>query len=460
MNQLTHPGPNDFWFVPLGGTGEIGMNLSLYGHDDHWLMVDCGISFFDQVDPNGFMQSQIIMPDIEFAKRVKDKIVALIVTHAHEDHLGAIPYLWPEIGCPIYATEFTRHVLTNKLLRSDCPAPIFDITPGQTLELKPFSLDAVAMTHSTPETFGFRVGTSVGKVFHTADWKLDPDPVIGEPANEQTYRSLGPLLAVISDSTNALEPTRAVSEAAVFAGLKSIVEDAPGRVVASCFASNIARLQTLGRIAKQTGRYLGLLGHSLFVMFEAARKAGYLLEDFEVFDTAELAYLPQEEVLLIATGSQGQPGSALHRLATDSHPDINLDPSDQIILSSKTIPGNERSIEILLNYFADLNITVWQAETSNLPLHASGHGGQPELTDLFEWTKPTAVIPVHGEPEHLSTSANLARQVGIERQLVGQNGDLFDLGRSSVVPNSVPSGVLTTDSYGRLIPFDPASKQA
>ena len=453
MQHYPNPGPDDFWFIPLGGTGEIGMNLNLYGHNDRWLMIDCGISFFDQLDKNGFTQTRVIMPDISFARSIKDKIVGLVITHAHEDHIGAIPYLWPELGCPIYATRFTRNVLLNKLARANCPAPVDEIPLGESLQLGDFHLDPVAMTHSTLETQGFVISTPAARIFHTADWKLDPDPVIGIPASKDLYENLGALDAVVSDSTNVLEPTSAVSEAKVYEGLLAVIEDAPARVVVSCFASNVARLQTLGKIAKQTHRYLGLLGHSLDVMFDAAKQAGYLSDDFTVYNSSELAYLPPEEVLIIATGSQGQAGSALHKLAMDNHRDLNLSPDDQVILSSKTIPGNEQSIDLMLKLFNKLNVKVWQADNNNLALHASGHGGRPEIQQLFEWTRPATVVPVHGEPKHLESSAALARQIGISNQLVGSNVDLFDIVHASITKKAVPSGVLALDSYGQLLSF-------
>lgn len=452
MSNFTQPGKSDFWLIPLGGTGEIGMNLNLYGHDGQWLMVDCGISFEDHLDKNGFNQSTVIMPDIGFARSVKNEITGLIVTHAHEDHLGAIHYLWPELACPIYATRFTRQVLLNKLLRANCHAPLHEINVDQTLELGPFHIDLVPMTHSTPETSGLVISTEAGRVFHTADWKLDPGPVIGEPACLNSLRGLGKLDAVVTDSTNALEPERAISETRVREGLEQAISDATGRVIVTCFASNIARLQTLGEIAQQTNRYLGLVGHSLEVMYRAARLSGYL-QDLEVYDTRDLGFLPPEEVLIVATGSQGQPGSALHRLALDSHPDLNLTPDDQVIFSSKTIPGNEKSIERLVELLERLGVKVTQAESSNLPLHGSGHAGRPELLDLFSQTRPNCVVPVHGEPQHLQANAELARQAGVPRQLVGTNGDKFDLVRGSLEPNAVPTGVLQVDESGNLSPF-------
>ncbi len=427
------------------------MNLNLYGHAGHWLMVDCGISFRDELDKNGFNQSTVIMPDIEFAKGLNQKLLGLIVTHAHEDHLGAIHHLWPDLGCPIYATQFTRQVLLNKLDRAGCPAPVLQLDPADKLTLGPFDLEFVAMTHSTPETQGLIINTPVGRVFHTADWKLDSGPIIGAPASAELLSNLGPLDAVITDSTNALEPERAYSEAEVFEGLSQAIGDASGRVVVTCFASNIARLDSLCRIAKQSGRYTCLLGHSLQVMYDAAKVSGYLKEA-EIYDASELGYLPPEEVLVIATGSQGQPGSALHRLAMDQHPDLSLEPDDLVIFSSKTIPGNEKSIERIISNLDQLKVRVLQEHDSNLPLHASGHGGAPEMYDLFRWSKPKLVIPVHGEPKHLAANAAIAADAAVPHQLVGRNGDKFDLINARVQRGVVQTGVLEIDNTGRVVP--------
>lgn len=453
MTDLTNPGSDDFWLIPLGGTGEIGKNLNLYGHNGEWLMVDCGIGFCDQIDKNGFTQSSVIMPDIEFVRRIKNRLVGLLVTHAHEDHIGAIPYLWDDIGCAIYATGFARSILLEKLLRAGSSAPVIELDLEAEFQLGGFHLKPVPMTHSTPETFGFVIETSVGRVFHTADWKLDSDPIVGLPARETLYRDLGPLDAVISDSTNALEPDAAISEGAVFEGLMSLIKETKSRVVVTCFASNVARMKTLGRIAKATGRYLGLAGPSLKVMERAARSAGYLDDNFDTYDLKELSYLPPEEVLIIATGSQGQVGSALHRLATDQHPDLHLSSSDQVIFSSKSIPGNEKTIELLVSAFRGRGIQVWQAESSNQPLHGSGHGGRPELLDLFTWTAATTLIPVHGETKHLEASAEIGLSAGMANVLIGRNGCKYDLIDASVELDAVPTGILQLDNYGNLIPI-------
>lgn len=445
------PDRQEFWFIPLGGTGEIGMNLNMYGHDGHWIIVDCGITFEDEPDKNGITQSRVEMPLIDFAAAKRASILGVIATHAHEDHIGALPYLWEHLGCPIYTTPFTRNVLRAKFARSSCPAPIRDIAEGGTLDLGPFKLTFIPMTHSTPETQGLVIQTPVGKVFHTADWKLDENPVVGRNITPEQYQAMTDIDAVVCDSTNALNPASAHSESDVATGLLTAISHATGRVVVACFASNIARLQTLGSIALQTNRRLGLLGFSLDNMSRCAQNAGYLGTDFFPIDRAHLGYLPREEVLAIATGSQGEQGAALHRLSTDTHPDLNLQPDDHVIFSAKTIPGNERSVEQLINRFERMGVSVFQADTSNLTLHASGHGGEPELSQMYKWVSPRAVVPVHGEPHHLIANAGIAAAAGIQEQLVGRNGDLYDLINLKVSTDAVPVGRMTLDAHGQLM---------
>jgi ribonuclease J len=446
-----NPSPEDFWFLPLGGTGEIGMNLNLYGHNGQWLMVDCGITFEDRADGQGFLQSRIEMPAIEAIRTHEINLVGLVITHAHEDHLGAVQHLWDQLGCPIYATPFSRNVLLSKFARSNCQAPIEVFQPDAEFSVGPFRIQSLSMTHSTLETQGLIIETPVSRIFHTADWKIDSDPVIGRGMQVDRIAQLKNIDAVVCDSTNALELEHAVSESTVRSGLLSAIKDAPGRVVVGCFASNIARLQTIGQIGKETHRHLGLLGYSMDNMTRCAKAAGYLVTDFKTFDAKELGYLPPQEVLIAATGSQGEPGAALHRLSLDTHPDLNLEPGDLVIMSAKTIPGNEKSVGLLIQRFLALGVDVLQADTSNLTLHASGHGGDPEIAQLYSWVQPKAAVPVHGEPKHLDANAAIAKRVGVPHQLVGRNGDLYDLRNMTVIASAVSTGRLTLDAYGRLV---------
>jgi ribonuclease J len=445
------PGHKDLWFVPLGGCGEIGMNLNLYGHAGSWLMVDCGVSF--EKRPDNPAVNRVEMPDPVFISNRHTALTGIIATHAHEDHIGAIAHLWEQFRCPIYTTPFTRNVLLGKLRQARVEAPVLTVNPGETLDLGPFRVTWIPITHSTPETNALLIDTRVGNVLHTADWKLDSAPIVGAAFNQGRYRELGRkgIDAVVCDSTNATQPGSSVSESELFEGLCSKVKGSAGRVVVACFASNIARLQTLGNIAHVTGRYLGLLGRSLDRMVACARAAGYLSENFNVVDNQDLGYLLPEETLLIATGSQGERRAALQRLAQDSHPLVNLAAGDHIIFSARTIPGNEQDVAALVQAFLNRGIEVSQAEASDLLLHASGHPCADELKQLYEWLQPGLVIPVHGEPRHMLCNANIARQSGVANALLGRNGDVFDLTAARKLPESVPTGRLWFDEeQGKL----------
>ena len=422
------PNHKDFWFLPLGGCGEIGMNLNLYGHAGSWLMVDCGVTF--EKCPDGAVAgNRIELPDPSFISNRAESLVALIATHAHEDHIGAIAHLWDQFQCPIYTTRFTRNVLLRKLREKGLDAPIITVSTGEEIQLGPFQVRWLPITHSTPETHGLLIRTPVGKVLHTADWKIDSAPIAGEPVRPPLYQALGRsgLDAIVCDSTNATKPGHSVSESELFNGLNRIIAESPQRVVVGCFSSNVARLQTLGNVSQVTGRYLGLLGRSLHRMVASARASGYLAENFTVVDNFDLGYLLPEELLLVATGSQGETGAALQRLAVDSHPDVNLSAGDHVIFSTMTIPGNEKQVKALVAAFRAREITVTLADESDIPLHASGHPCAAELAQMYQWTRPHLAIPVHGEDIHMRANARLASEQGVPHQLVGQNGDLFDL---------------------------------
>ena len=422
------PNHKDFWFLPLGGCGEIGMNLNLYGHAGSWLMVDCGVTFEKCPDGAG-AGNRIELPDPSFISNRAESLVALIATHAHEDHIGAIAHLWDQFQCPIYTTRFTRNVLLRKLREKGLDAPIITMSTGEEIQLGPFQVRWLPITHSTPETHGLLIRTPVGKVLHTADWKIDSAPIAGEPVRPPLYQALGRsgLDAIVCDSTNATKPGHSVSESELFIGLNRIIAESPQRVVVGCFSSNVARLQTLGNVSQVTGRYLGLLGRSLHRMVASARASGYLEENFTVVDNFDLGYLLPEELLLVATGSQGETGAALQRLAVDSHPDVNLSAGDHVIFSTMTIPGNEKQVNALVAAFRARGITVTLADESDIPLHASGHPCASELAQMYQWTRPHLAIPVHGENIHMRANARLASEQGVPHQLVGQNGDLFDL---------------------------------
>ena len=422
--KFRQPSDDELWFLPLGGSGEIGMNLNLFGHDDSWLMVDCGITFERQASGD----NQIEMPDPDGAPQALQSLVGIIATHAHEDHIGALPHLYKRFPKPIYTTAFTAGVIRQKFQGAALAPKIQVMDSYSTRQIGPFRVTWLPITHSTPETHALLIETKAGNILHTADWKIDPAPVIGPAfeSNRFSADNLPPLDALVVDSTNALKRGHSKSEQSIKAGLKKAIGAATGRVIIGCFASNIARLQSIGQACVETDRHLALAGRSLVKMSGIAKSVGYLKTDFPEIPLSHLGYLPGENALLIATGSQGERGSALWRLARDQHPDLALNSTDLVILSAKTIPGNEAEVAALVKGFQAQGAKVLSAETDDaLDLHASGHPNQDELTALYNIAQPNLVIPVHGEPQHLKENAKIAKAAGAAATLVGRNGDLF-----------------------------------
>lgn len=443
------PKKDDFWFLPLGGTGEIGMNLNLYGHNGKWIMVDCGVSFDEPLHPpyrnhadsSEAQTHRVVAPDPSFIANQKEQLAGIVITHAHEDHVGAIPYLWSRFQCPIYTTSFTAEVLRRKLVQTklDHKVPIVEVSPGATQQLGPFTLEWLAVTHSLPEPYALKISTDVGSVLHTADWKIDAQPVTGAPFDSALYRRLGSenILALVGDSTNAVKAGFSISERNCYDGLLSTIRSQTGRVVVTCFGSNIARLITLAKIAKKTGRYMALFGRSLLNMYSIARHQGIWPDDLPLADPFHLGYLPANEVLAVATGSQGEKNTALARMANDVHPQLQLDKGDTVVYSSIVIPGNEEAVERINRTLKSRGITTVLSEDSVLPIHASGHPCQEELKLMYHWVKPQIAIPVHGEALHLHAHAELARECGIKKCYVGENGDLYRLAPQASIRRQV-----------------------
>lgn len=444
------PGHKDFYFVPLGGCGEIGMNLNLFGHAGQWLMVDCGITFEkDENNPGG--GNRVEMPDPIFISNRSDALVGIIATHAHEDHIGAIAHLWPQLRCPIYTTPFTRQVLLRKLRQKGIDAPIVTVQEGETVNLGPFTVTWIPITHSTPETNALLIETPLARVLHTADWKIDSAPIVGRAFAPDAFKKVGTskIDAIICDSTNATVSGHSYSESELFEGLLQAVSASTGRVIVGCFSSNIARLQTLGHVARVTGRYIGIVGRSIEAMVQNAKAAGYLKEDFNHVDSFNLGYLLPNEILAVATGSQGESRAALGRLASDTHPEITLAAGDHVIFSAKTIPGNEEEVERLVAAFKAKGVEVTQVGDSSRPIHASGHPYSEELELMYQWVKPRIAIPVHGEDEHMRCNANIAKSQGVPVQLTGKNGNVFDLLAGKILRERVPVGRLWLDDSKR-----------
>jgi ribonuclease J len=456
---MSKPKASDFLFLPLGGAEEIGMNLNLYGYGGKWLIVDCGVTFGDDSTPG----VELILPDPAWIVERRKDLVGIIATHAHEDHIGAIPYLWPQLGCPVYATPFTASVLKRKLQEQDLArqVEIRAIPVSGSFRIPPFDLELIHLTHSIPEPMAIAVKTPAGTVLHTGDWKFDPDPLIGPVADEAALRRLGDqgVLALVGDSTNVFVPGEAGSEADVRKNLEFLIGRYTERVVVACFASNVARLESIAHAAKANDRQAALVGRSLWRMYESAKEAGYLLDIPPFVSEHDAGFLPREKVVMICTGSQGEPRSALARIASGTHPHVVLESGDTAIFSSRNIPGNERSIAKLQNQLAKLGVEiVTTAEEAGV--HVSGHPARDELSRMYHWVRPRIAIPVHGEARHISEHAKLARECQVPEAVVSENGSIVRLapGAAEIVEH-VTSGRLALDGT-RLVPLDGGAMRA
>jgi len=452
------PASDELVFLPLGGTGEIGMNLNLYGHAGAWLMIDLGITFAD--DRVGGLD--VLMPDPAFIEARSDQLAGLVLTHAHEDHIGAVPYLWPRLRCPIYATPFTAKVLRGKLQEAGLleEAKITEVPMSGRFSVGPFELELITLTHSIPEPNAVVLRTGAGTVLHTGDWKLDPDPVVGADFDEAALRGLAQerVLAMVCDSTNALVEGDSGSEAEVCENLERLIGDQKGRVAVACFASNVARVEAVFRAAEAHGRKVALVGRSLLRIFQAARDTGYLADVEAPIRVEDLGYLPRDEVLLLCTGSQGEPRSALWRIVRDEHQHVTLEEGDTVVFSSRVIPGNEISIGRLQNALSRQGLHV--VTDRDHFIHVSGHPAREELTQMYQWVRPKIAIPVHGEARHLAEHAELARACQVPQALVAENGELIRLTpQGAEVLERVETGRLALDGT-RLVPLGDESVRA
>ncbi len=438
-------------FLPLGGAGEIGMNLNLYGYDGKWLMVDLGVTFGDDSVPG----IEVVMPDPTFIAERKDDLIGLVLTHAHEDHIGAVPYLWRRLGCRIYATAFTASVLRRKLVEVglERQVRITEIPLSGRFDLAPFQIELITLTHSIPEPNALVIRSPAGTVLHTGDWKFDADPLIGPVADEAALRRVGAegVLALVGDSTNVFRPGEAGSEAAVRESLIDLVGQFDRRVAIACFASNVARLESVAVAAAANDRHVALVGRSLRRMDEAARENGYLGDLPPFLGEEDAAELPREKVLLLCTGSQGEPRAALARIAQNNHPNITLEDGDAAIFSSRIIPGNEKAIGRLQDQLVRLGVRVLTEQTDFV--HVSGHPARDELARMYAHVRPRVAIPVHGEMRHLVEHAQLARACQVPASLVVENGAVVRLapGEPAII-DRVPAGRLGLDG-NRLVPL-------
>jgi len=436
-------------FAPLGGIGEIGMNLSIYGYGDgrrrQWLIVDCGVSFAAEEHLPGV---DLILPDIRYLVEERRNIVGLVLTHAHEDHMGALIDLWPRLNVPIYATPFASTLFEAR--RASEPRapkiPINVVPVGGHLELGPFTVDFISVAHSIPESNALAIHTPLGTVLHTGDWRIDPAPLVGSKTDTAKLTALGDkgVLALIGDSTNAIRDGRSPSEADVAKTLAELVRTAPARVAITTFASHVDRIRAVADAARAAGREVVVVGRAMERVIQVARETGYLdgVQDFRSVET--YGYLPPDKVLALCTGSQGEPRAALSRIAEDAHPEVTLTKGDRVIFSSRAIPGNEKAVDRVINGLVAQGVEV-VTDRSHL-VHASGHPRRDELRDMIGWTRPQILIPAHGEALHLAEHAKLARGAGVPRVLVCRNGDLVRLapGGAEIV-DEIPAGRLYKD---------------
>lgn len=412
-------------FCALGGSGEIGMNVNLYGCDGKWVMVDLGMTFADPFYPG----IDLVFADLEFIEDRRDDLLGIVLTHAHEDHIGAVPYFAADLGVPIYATPFTARLVREKLVEAgvDKQVDLRVIPNDGSLSLGSFDFRYVPLAHSIAEGNALLIETPYGKVFHTGDWKLDEAPQIGKPATPAELTAIGDqgVLALVCDSTNVFNPRPSGSEGAVRDALLETIGAQKGRrVVVTTFASNVARLQTLGEVARETGRRLVVAGRSLDRIIGAARASGYLQDLPELVPADRAMDLPRGEVLVLATGGQGEPRAALARIAGGQHP-VSLEAGDVVLFSSRQIPGNELAIGRIQNALAARGIRM--ITDKQAMIHVSGHPGRPELVELYSWIRPEILVPVHGELRHMDEQARLGKAQGIPRTILQKNGDLIRL---------------------------------
>jgi ribonuclease J len=413
------------WFIPLGGSGEIGMNLNLYGCDGQWLMVDLGVTFGDDSVPG----VDVVMPDPSFIAERRDKLKGLIVTHAHEDHIGAVAYLWPLLRCPVYTTPFAAEFLSYKLKETglEDQVEVIVVPLGGQCKIGPFTVDFISLTHSIPEPNALAIRSRFGTIFHTGDWKFDPEPLIGQATDMAQLRALGEedVLALVGDSTNVFSEGEAGSEREVRDNLIALFGRYTGRIAVGCFASNLARFESIARAAMANDRSVALVGTSLWRIAETARRTGYLSEDLRFYEASDAAHLPRDKVLYICTGSQGEARAALMRIASGQHPDVRLQEGDVAIFSSRVIPGNEKAISKVQNALAKSGVELVTARDHYI--HVSGHPARGELRQMYQMVRPRIAIPVHGEAMHMRAHAALAKECQVPHTVLVENGSAVKL---------------------------------
>lgn len=445
---------DELYFIPLGGAEQFGVNLNVYGYQGKWLAIDCGLGFADERFPG----IDILLPDPAFVEERRKDLTGLIITHAHEDHIGAVQHLWPRLKCPIYASAFTAAVLRKKMSENPAcrDAEVIEIKAGETLSLKPFKITFTPVTHSVPETSALMIETDVGNILHSGDWNLDPAPTIGQPTNPEPFKKFGEkgVLAYIGDSTNAEVEGMSGSEGDVEKGLAALFKECGGRIAVTIFASNIGRLRSICLAAKESGRQVALLGRSLHTMVSAARECGYLKDVPQFVSEDDIGYLPDDKIVLIVTGSQGEARAQLARIARGEHQEITFKPGDTVVFSARPIPGNEREIIAVKNNLAASHVRIISPRETKHCIHVSGHPARDEITQMLQWVKPQSVIAVHGERTMLEAHAALALELQVPTAIVPNNGSVIRLypGTPQVIDH-VETGLLAVEP-GRILSAD------
>ena len=436
-------------FCPLGGSGEIGMNLNLYAYgnseNQKWIIVDVGVTFADDSIPG----IDLIYPDPGFIVDKKDDVLGIVLTHAHEDHIGAIAHIWPKLKCNIYATPFTAVLVREKFREKkiDVSSYLKIVELNGTLDLSPFKIEFVTLTHSILEPNGLKINTPAGTILHTGDWKCDPNPLIGNKIDEDKLKKIGDegVLAMVCDSTNVFSMGRSGSEMDVRKNMLSVIERLKKRIIVTSFASNVARMESVFYCAEKTGRQISLAGRSMHRIFKAARECGYLKNVIDPIDPRDVKNISREKIIYLCTGSQGEPMGAMMRIANYNHPDVFIERGDAVIFSSKIIPGNEKKLYKLHNQLVREGIEVISEE--NEFIHVSGHPNREDLKDMYEWIRPKSIIPVHGEHRHMIEHIKFAKQMQIPYTVKVENGDIVKIspGDQPEVFDKAPSGRLYVD---------------
>lgn len=445
---------DELYFIPLGGAEQFGVNLNVYGYQGKWLAIDCGLGFADERFPG----IDILLPDPAFVEERRKDLLGLIITHAHEDHIGAVQHLWPRLKCPIYASPFTAAVLRKKMSENPAcrDAEVIEIGAGETLNLKPFKITFTPVTHSVPETAALMIETDVGNILHSGDWNLDPAPTIGKPTDPAPFKKFGEkgVLAYIGDSTNAEVDGVSGSEGDVEKGLAALFKECGGRIAVTIFASNIGRLRSICLAAKESGRQVALLGRSLHTMVSAARDCGYLKDVPQFVSEDDIGYLPDDKIVMIVTGSQGEARAQLARIARGEHAEITFKTGDTVVFSARPIPGNEREIIAVKNNLAASRVRIISPRETKHCIHVSGHPAREEITQMLQWVKPQSVIAVHGERTMLEAHAALALELQVPTAIVPNNGSVIRLypGTPQVIDHA-ETGLLAVEP-GRILSAD------